>query len=212
MSVIGLARAYHVDLRPYLSAFGVSLYNKLHSAPITTVLGAYPGLTWAKLAKPSYQTPESVPAFVKIANEVNLGSRPSPTIPMFMGQGSNGVLEGTPGFGQGDGVMVVADVRSLARQYCASGSKVEFQQYSLTSHVTSVPLWLPAAIGWLSARFSGAAAPQNCASIKPGNSLAPIKVAPLTVQTQQLPAAGSSAGRAGRTPSAAQLAPLLSWF
>lgn len=174
MSIIGLARAYHVDLTPYMSAYGQSLYNKLHSASIATVLGAYPGLTWAKLAKPAYATPESVPAFVQIANTINLGSRPSPTVPMFMGQGSNGVLEGTPGFGKGDGVMVVADVRSLARQYCASGTKVVFQQYSLTSHVTSVPLWLPAAISWLSNRFTGAPAPQNCSSIAPGDSLAPI--------------------------------------
>lgn len=174
MAIIGLARAYHVDLTPYMSAYGLSLYNKLHSASISTVLGAYPGLTWAKLTKPAYASPESVAPFVKIANLLNLGSRGTPTIPMFMGQGANGVLEGTMGLGKGDGVMVAADVRSLARQYCAHGTKVTYQQYNLTSHVTSVPLWLPAAISWLQARFAGKAAPENCSTIAPGNSLAPI--------------------------------------
>jgi hypothetical protein len=182
MSVIGLGRAYHVDLRPYLNAYGVKVYNKLLTASIATVLGAFPGLTWAKLAKPAYKTPESVPAFVKIVNQLNLGLRGSPTIPMFMGQGANGVLEGTPGnkagVGKGDGVMVAGDVRSLARMYCRHGTKVEYQQYNLTSHVTSVPLWLPAAIGWLTARFTTAPAPQNCASIAVGNSLAVVHLTP----------------------------------
>jgi len=177
MSIIGLARAYHVDLTPYMSDYGKQLYAKLHSASIATVLGAYPGLTWAKLAKPAYATPESVPAFVKIANTINLGSYGAPTIPMFMGQGANGVLEGTPGLGKGDGVMVAADVRSLARQWCAHGTTVKYVQYDLTSHVTTVPFWLPAAIEWLGARFGSSPAPQNCASIKPGNSLAPIPAA-----------------------------------
>ena len=174
MAIVGLARAYGVDLTPYLSAYGLSLFTKLQKASIATVLGAYPGLTWAKLAKPQYATPESIPAFVTIANAINLGSYGAPTIPMFMGQGADGVLEGTPGFGKGDGVMVAADVRSLARQWCAAGTTVDYQQYDLTSHVTSVPLWLPGAVSWLTARFAGKAAPQNCASIKPGNSLAPI--------------------------------------
>ena len=174
MSIIGLARAYHVDLTPYMSAYGKSLFVKLKFASISTVLGAYPGLTWAKLAKPQYSSPESVPAFVKIANTINLGSRGAPTIPMFMGQGADGVLEGTPGFGKGDGVMVAADVRSLARQWCAHGTTVKYTQYNLTSHVTTVPLWLPAAIAWLGARFGSSPAPSNCSSIAPGNSLAPI--------------------------------------
>ena len=174
MSIIGLARAYQIDLTPYLSAKGLSLYKKLHSASIATVLGSYPGLTWASLAKPAYQRPEDIPVFVTMANKINLGLVGSPTIPMFMGQGADGVIEGTPGFGVGDGVMVAADVRSLARQWCASGTRVEYQQYNLTSHVTSVPLWLPAAISWLGARFGSAPAPSNCSSIAAGDSLAAI--------------------------------------
>ena len=181
MSVIGLARSFHVDLRPYLNSKGITLYDKLQNASITNVLGAYPGLTWASLAKPAYQRPEDIPVFVRIANRLNLGpvgTAGRPTVPMFIGQGANGVLEGTPGdkpgIGAGDGVMVAGDVRTLARDYCRAGVKVQYQQYDLTSHVTTVPLWLPAAIAWLNGRFSTQPAPQNCSGIAPGNSLAPI--------------------------------------
>lgn len=174
MALIGVSRAYGIDLTPYLNAYGQSVFAKLKNASITSALGGYPGLTWAKIAKPQYAEPEDVPIFVRTVNKLNLGSIADPTVPMFIGQGADGVLEGTPGFGKGDGVMVAADVRSLARKYCASGSKVLYRQYDATSHVTSVPLWLPEAMSWLSARFGGSPAPQNCASIPSGNSLAPI--------------------------------------
>ena len=42
MSVIGLARAFHVDLRPYLNSKGRSLYDKLQDASITTSLARTP--------------------------------------------------------------------------------------------------------------------------------------------------------------------------
>ncbi|MEO6887283.1 MAG: lipase family protein [Jatrophihabitantaceae bacterium] len=178
MALIGISRAFHIDLTPYLSDYGKQLYAKLQDASIISVLGAYGGLTWAKLAKPAYQRPESIPVFVHAANQLNMGSAPTPTVPMFIGQGANGILEGTlgnkPGIGAGDGVMIAADVRSLARQYCSHGTKVQYAQYDATSHFTSVAFWLPAAISWLSQRFAGKLAPQNCASIAPGNSLAPV--------------------------------------
>ncbi|MCW2494254.1 lipase family protein [Jatrophihabitans sp.] len=178
MAIIGIARAFQIDLTPYMSAYGLTLFTKLQKASIATVLGEYPGLTWQKIAKPQYAQPESIPVLVRVVNLLNLGSQPSPTVPMFIGQGANGVIEGTSGnkagIGPGDGVMVAGDVRTLARQYCSSGTRVEYTQYDALSHVTSVALWLPAAITWLDQRFAGVAAPQNCASIKPGNSLAPI--------------------------------------
>ena len=86
----------------------------LQDASITNVLGQYPGLTFARLVKPRYANPASIPVLVKVENELNAGSLGSPTIPMFIGQGANGLLEGTPGnkpgIGRGDGVMVAGDV------------------------------------------------------------------------------------------------------
>lgn len=174
MALIGAARGYGVDFSEYLSDYGRALVAKLDKASIAQVLGQYPGLTFAKLVKPQYANPASIPPFVTVANKLNLGSAPSPTVPMFIGQGSNGVLEGTKGVGKGDGVMLAGDVRTLARQYCETNQRIQYTQYPLTSHFTTIALWLPSAVAWLTARFAGTAAPSNCGRIPAGNSLAPL--------------------------------------
>jgi Secretory lipase len=177
MAIIGVSRAFHIDLTPYLSEYGKQLYAKLEKASIGEVLAQYPGLTWAQLAKPEYPTPESIPVYVHTVNQLIMGTGGTPTTPLFIGQGALGELEGTPGdkpgIGEGDGVMIAGDVRSLARQYCSHGDKVEYEQYEL-GHITSAVPWIASAMTWMSNRFLGLPAPQNCSSIEPGNSLAPI--------------------------------------
>ncbi len=178
MALVGVARAFHLDLTPYLSEFGVQLNNKLQKATIAEVLGAYPGLTWAELAKPQYPTPETIPAYVQSANQLIMGSKHARTGPLFIGQGNGGELEGTPGnkpgIGPGDGVMIAGDVRTLAREYCSRGVPVQYVEYEKLSHIASAVPWLPEAASWLTSRFIGLPAPQDCAQIAPGNSLAPI--------------------------------------
>jgi hypothetical protein len=180
MAIIGIARGYHIDLQPYLNSYGRELYGKLQKASIVNALGQYPGLTFAQLVKPRYANPDSIPVLVKVENKLDAGLAGSPTIPMFMGQGADGILEGTPGnkpgIGPGDGVMVAGDVRTLARGFCASGTAVDYTQYDLLSHVTTFPVWAPAALTWLDSRFAGTQAPSDCGQIPPGNSLAPEKV------------------------------------
>ncbi|WP_308281306.1 lipase family protein [Pimelobacter sp. 30-1] len=177
MAVVGVARGFGVDLMPYLSDEGRRIYARLEKAPIIDVLGRYPGLTWADLTKPAYADPANIPVFVRTVNQLNLGTQPVPTVPMFIGQGTGGQIEGTrgdrPGLGKGDGVMLAGDVRSLARKYCAGGVAVVHREYPL-SHFTSVPFWLPEAIAWLSARFAGQPAPDSCATIPAGNPLTPL--------------------------------------
>ena len=88
-----------------------------------------------------------------------------------------GELEGTPSdkkkIGAGDGVMI-ADVRTLAHDYCAKGTKVHEESKAL-SHIWSVPIWLLDSITWIKQRFDGVPAPENCSSILKGNSLKPIR-------------------------------------
>jgi hypothetical protein len=179
MAIIGIARGFRISITPYLSSYGLQLYNKLQKASITNVLGQYPGLTYAQLVKPKYANPASIPVLVKVENELNTGSLGSPTIPMFIGQGANGILEGTPGnkpgIGPGDGVMIAGDVRTLARGFCASGTAVDYTQYDALSHVTTFPVWTPAALAWLNNLFAGRQAPNDCSQIAPGNSLAPVQ-------------------------------------
>jgi hypothetical protein len=99
-------------------------------------------------------------------------------VPLFIGQGANGVLEGTPGdkpgIGPGDGVMIAGDVRTLAREYCARGVPVEYAQYDSLGHVGSALPWLAGAAAWLAGRFAGSRPPQDCARIAQGNPLTPI--------------------------------------
>ena len=181
MAIIGIARGFHIDITPYLSSYGRTLYSTLQKASIANVLGQYPGLTFAQLVKPQYANPASIPVLVKVENKLDTGSRPSPTIPMFIGQGANGILEGTPGnkpgIGPGDGVMIAGDVRTLARDFCASGTTVDYTEYAALSHVTTFPAWSPGALAWLDGLFAGGQSPDDCAQIPPGNSLAPVKPA-----------------------------------
>jgi hypothetical protein len=177
MAIIGVSRAFGIDLTPYLSEYGAALYAKLEKASIGEVLAQYPGLTWAQMAKPEYPTPESIPVYVRTVNQLIMGTGGTPTTPLFIGQGALGELEGTPGnkpgIGEGDGVMIAGDVRSLARQYCGAGDKVLYDEYPL-GHVTAAVPWIAGAVPWLESRFAGTPAPQNCASIAPGNPLTPI--------------------------------------
>ncbi|WP_110206145.1 lipase family protein [Nocardioides daejeonensis] len=181
MALIGVSRAAGIDLTPYLNKHGKALVRKLQKAPITNVLGKYKGLTWRSIAKPRYDVPEKVRPFVKVANSLILSTHGTPSAPMFIGQGTYGEGEGTqgtrPGIGKGDGVMIAGDVRTMARRYCAKGADIQYREYPLT-HFTTVPLWLPEAYAWLMGRFAGQAAPENCASIAPGNSLAKLKAIP----------------------------------
>lgn len=178
MAIIGAARAFRIDLKQYFTPYGERVYERMQDDSIAEVLGQYPGLTWKKLAKPEYPVPEDVPIYVQTVNKLIMGSRGTPTIPLYIGQGAKGELEGTkgnkPGIGKGDGVMVAGDVRQLARAYCDRGVSVDYRQYNGASHVTAVATWLPASTGWLLKRFTDAPASQNCATITPGNSLAPI--------------------------------------
>jgi hypothetical protein len=180
MALVGIARAFEVEaeLTQYLSPNGARVFQEMQTASIVNVLGQYPGLKWADLVSPDYPTPETLPLYVSCANKLIMGTGGTPTIPLFIGQGANGELEGTPGdqtgVGPGDGVMIAGDVRTLARDYCAKGTKVYYEQYNALSHIWSLPIWLANSIGWIKDRFEGIPAPENCSSILEGNPLTPI--------------------------------------
>lgn len=185
MAVIGVARSFQVDLAQYLTPYGLQLYNKLQTASIVNVIGQYPHLTLQQLLLPQDLPPESIPIYVQIVNQLIMGAHGTPTVPLFIGQGGGPTEDGTvgnqPGIGIGDGVMVTGDVRALASEYCQRGVTVQYNQYGL-DHVVSAASWLVQALPWLNNRFAGKAAPQDCSTIAPGNSLAPVVlgVTPIT--------------------------------
>lgn len=177
MAVVGIGRAYDIDFGPYINDFGRRILGRLADASILNVLGQYGRLTWPQVVKPRFRNPNSVRAFVDATNKVNMGAAGTPSIPMFVAQGANGALEGTPtgpaGVGTGDGVMVAGDVRTLMRDYCAAGLRIQYDEYPALSHTLSAVPWLAGALQWLTDRFADRPAPSNCAAIRPGNSLAP---------------------------------------
>ncbi len=179
-SIIGVARSFHQEAEAtrYLSEYGMVLDEDLQHTSFLEWLFAYPGLTWPQLTKPEYPTPESIPLFVADANQLIMGTHGTPTVPLLMVQGAGGELEGTPGnkpgIGAGDGVMIAGDVRTLAREYCSRGVTVQYTEYEDLSHILAAVPWLVEAYAWLGERLFGIPAPQDCSSIAPGNSLAPI--------------------------------------
>jgi len=180
MALVGIARSFEIEteLAQYLSPNGARIFREMQTASIVDVLGRHRGLKWADLVSRDYPTPEDLPLYVSCANQLIMGTGGTPTIPLFIGQGAKGKLEGTPGtkkgIGAGDGVMIAGDVRTLARDYCRKGTKVYYEEYKALSHIWSVPIWLPNAVAWIKQRFDGVPAPENCSKIKKGNPLTPI--------------------------------------
>ncbi|MDI1260501.1 lipase family protein [Aquabacterium sp.] len=180
MAFIGIARSYELDLTKYLSDRGLEIYNKMKSQSIINVLGQYSKVTWQGIVKPEYWDRTTVPEYVASVNKVIMGTGGTPAIPLQIAQGTGGIWEGTktsPVYGKGDGVMLAGDVRALARQYCAQGVQVQHKEYG-SSHLITAISWLSGATSWIDDRFAGKPAPANCASIAPGNSLAPLVYTP----------------------------------
>lgn len=178
MAIVGIARSYNIDLSPYLNARGMQAFTDLQDAAIDVAQSKYSGIKWTDLAKPEYATPESIPAYVNVANQLIMSTGGTPTMPLMIGQGDDGTSEGTPndkpGIGAGDGVMIAADVRALAREYCSRGVNVNYTQYAGMAHSSAIAFWAPSAIAWVIARLNYVPSLPNCGSIAGGGSLAPI--------------------------------------
>jgi hypothetical protein len=177
MAIVGIARAYGISFSQYLSANGNAVVAATQSDNINEAEDDYAGITWTDIAAAQYPEPEDVPPLVTIANRLILGDAGMPRVPEFIAQGTGGQQDGTDPsatYGAGDGVMIAGDVRSYAREVCASGDAVEYQQFTDFSHEETEVPWLAETLPWLTTRFAGAAAPQDCPTIAPGNSLAPV--------------------------------------
>lgn len=167
--IVALSQAFGIDYKKYLSPFGLKVTNFVKDQCITDFLGKYPGLTTEKILKPQYRDFLKIPAFVKIVNRLIMGTAPGhPKGPLFM---VNGNKDGT-----GDDVMIAADVRALARQYCAQGVNVNYQEFknSQGSHTNTAAVFEPLGLTFLTSAFAGTPPPSGCASIAKGSSLAPL--------------------------------------
>ncbi len=97
-----------------------------------------------------------------------MGRCGTPRSPLFIGVGD---ADGT-----GDGVMVTADDEALAHTYCERGVAVQFNAYSGDNHDQAGVPFEEGAATFLSERLAGLPVANGCASIGPGNSLAPVPI------------------------------------
>ena len=167
-TLVSLARAFHVNLGRYLSAYGMKVTNQVRHECITSFLGAYPGLTYQKLLKPKDHDIFKIPAFVRFTDHLIMSRTGTPKGPLFIGVGDSD--------GTGDGVMVTKDDEALAHTYCKRGVSVQFHIYTGDDHTKAAIGFETAAPAFIAARLSGKSVPNGCGSVGRGNSLAPLPV------------------------------------
>jgi secretory lipase len=165
--LVSLGRAFGVNITPYLSAYGEQLTSAVSGECIASFASSYPGLTIQQLLLPQYSNPFSVPVLVTILNHLIMGtSGGTPAEPLLFGVGDSD--------GTGDGIMIDGDVEALAHEYCQRGVPVTFTVYPRLPHSDAAVPFEAQALAFLEGQFNGAPAPNGCASIGQGNSLAPL--------------------------------------
>jgi hypothetical protein len=139
--LLGIARAYHVDLAPYLTPLGA----RVVAAVSHQCIAEFPGsLTMRQLLKVD---PARVPGLTKALDAMVMGSVPGhPTAPMLIVAGN---LDGT-----GDGVTIAADQKALARQYSGQGVPVVYEEVPHGEHTQVGFAFMPQAFAFLASRFA----------------------------------------------------------
>jgi Secretory lipase len=161
--LLGLARAYHVNLDQALNARGRRIMTQVAGGILQET--RYPGLRLPDLLKPKYGNTQKVPEFVKLFNDTIMGRDGTPKMPLYLAVGNDD--------GTGDGVMIAKDIQQLAQTYCAGGDSVQFQVFDGQDHAAAAASYFGPATTFLAGLYSGAAAADGCAAITPGNPLTP---------------------------------------
>ncbi len=155
--LLGLTRAYGIDLRQFLSPYGMEVVQAESQVCIGSVFGHYPGLTLQQLMKPQYEDFFHVPTFERLLNDQLMGTAPGhPSGPLLLAVGNVD--------GKGDGAMVAQDVKSLAHAYCERGVPVQYEEYKGASHEEAGAFFEPETDAFLQARFDGVPVTDNCSS------------------------------------------------
>jgi hypothetical protein len=146
--LLGLSRAYGIDLTKYLSPYGRKVVDEISDVCIASVFGKYPGLTVRSIMRPEYADLAHAEPFASMLRAQTMGTAGThPGAPLFMAAGN---VDGT-----GDGAMVAADAKALARRYCAKGVPVVYQEYPGASHIQAAAYFEPQTGPFLQARFAG---------------------------------------------------------
>jgi len=165
----GASRGFHIDFTPYLNPFGIQIMSKVRSVGVCNAdQNALPVIRTRDLLKPEYADYHKIRPLVDISNKLIMGTSGTPRFPIMIGIGNSD--------GTGDGVMIAKDEQALAHSYCGRGVPVDFHEFPGADHFVAGGLTLAAGLPYLAQRFAGAPAPDNCATVPQGNSLAPATV------------------------------------
>ncbi|MEY8566380.1 lipase family protein [Corynebacteriaceae bacterium 7-707] len=174
MAMVGLARAYGVDMGPYLTDTGRQVFADMDRVAIGDASDSYEHLRWDEMIRPEYPDPDSIPEVRNLLDDTNMGLRDTPPYPQFLLQAGGGTAENTPPhpvLGDGDGVMLLGDTRSLARAYCRDGTDVDYREIPAGGHGAAGVAWATQMVPWVNDRFAGTAPPSSCGRIPEGNPL-----------------------------------------
>jgi Secretory lipase len=155
--LLGLSRAYGIDLMRYLSPSGRRAVQRVSNVCIASVFGKF-RTTVRDLMKPAYRDLAHVEPFSTMLRDQTMGTATThPRGPLLMGIGNVD--------GKGDGAMSAVDVKALARHYCRQGVPVDYQEYRGASHVTAGAFFDPQTGPFLQERFAGVPFVGNCSSL-----------------------------------------------
>ncbi|MDR3416536.1 MAG: lipase family protein [Nevskia sp.] len=147
-AVTGIARAYNVDMKPYLNAKGQKLISQVANESITGAILSAPFKKINDYVLPQYQNVLSLPQFQTIIADDSL-AKATPTAPLFIYGGTVSDLIYEP------------DSRVLAQYYCKNGGNVKLEFYPGDHFVVAVS-GAPEALHWLTERLAGQSVPDNC--------------------------------------------------
>jgi len=155
--LLGLSRAYGVDLTPYLTPLGQKVVQEESDTCIASDFGKYV-VTIKDILLPQYQDIAHVEPFAAMLSDQTMGTaKTHPRGPLLMAIGNSD--------GKGDGAMVAADVKALARHYCSKGVSVDYQEYPGLTHIEAAAAFEPQTGPFLQARFAGLPWVNNCATL-----------------------------------------------
>ena len=156
--LLGLSRAYGVDLTKYLTPYGRKVVQRESTGCIASAFGTTPGLTVESIMLPGFRDLAHVAPFAGMLRDQTMGTAVThPREPLLMSIGNAD--------GKGDGAMVAADVNALARLYCRDGVPVDYQEFKGASHIEAAAYFEPEAGPFLQDRFAGLPFPNTCASL-----------------------------------------------
>jgi hypothetical protein len=150
---IGLNRSYpSANLEQYLNPAGKALLAANQTDCLTDAAARYPFLNIAKYeAVPNAIELPAVQSLLRSVSPLWFGT--TPTAPVYDYHAVS------------DELAPIGPDRALMHRYCAAGVVVDHHEDLIGEHISEAVTGAPGAIAYLTARFAGKPAPDNCASI-----------------------------------------------